>query len=292
MENIEQIITLEKIIDSLSNDSRAPITTFEGHLSLSGVEGLSRRSNTLLMVMCKQGSGIIEVNMRRHEIKPGSLLLIGYKSFLGKVEGSSDLIVRGLIISKGMAEDVIPPSSHDMLPLVIHLSADPVVNLNEEHRMALAHIYAGLQRILEYGQTSYSYKKLVCLLRCALYEVLEEVESNAGKRERSRSDDILAQFLHLVTTDFVTHRDVSYYSGKLNITPKHLSTVVKNLTGSTAGDWIERCVIMEAKQLLLNTDLTVQQISLELNFSSQSFFGKYFRNATGVSPKKYRIDNP
>lgn len=51
-------------------------------------------------------------------------------------------------------------------------------------------------------------------------------------------------------------------------------------------------MIMEAKQLLLNTDLTVQQISLELNFSSQSFFGKYFRNATGVSPKKYRIDNP
>ena len=53
-------------------------------------------------------------------------------------------------------------------------------------------------------------------------------------------------------------------------------------------EWIERYVILEAKAMLRSSNLTVQQISDELYFPSQSFFGKYFKKSTGMSPKEFR----
>jgi AraC-like DNA-binding protein len=49
--------------------------------------------------------------------------------------------------------------------------------------------------------------------------------------------------------------------------------------------------MLEAKALLKSTDKTIQQISDELNFPSQSFFGKYFKRRAGISPKNYRKSN-
>ena len=74
----------------------------------------------------------------------------------------------------------------------------------------------------------------------------------------------------------------------LRCVPGYLSTVVRTCTGRTASEWIERHVAQEAKALLKSTNMTVQQISNELNFPSQSFFGKFFKRLTGLSPKEYR----
>ena len=71
----------------------------------------------------------------------------------------------------------------------------------------------------------------------------------------------------------------------LCVTPKHLSATIKETSGRTAGEWIDSYVIIEAKTLLRNTGLTIQEVSAKLNFSNQSFFGKYFKHITGISPR-------
>ena len=83
-------------------------------------------------------------------------------------------------------------------------------------------------------------------------------------------------------------RMIEFYSEKLFLTPKHLSKVIRERSGKSAGEWIEDHVMLEAKALLKSTDKTIQQISDELKFPSQSFFGKYFKRRAGVSPKEYR----
>ena len=62
----------------------------------------------------------------------------------------------------------------------------------------------------------------------------------------------------------------------------------KKMQRKSAAEWIDDYVILEAKALLRSTNLTIQQISYELNFPSQSFFGKYFKRLTGMSPKEYK----
>jgi AraC-like DNA-binding protein len=81
---------------------------------------------------------------------------------------------------------------------------------------------------------------------------------------------------------------VSNYAKKLCITAKHLSAVVKNVSGQSPTDIINSYVILDAKISLTTTDMTIQEISARLHFPNQSFFGRYFKQHTGLSPRQYR----
>ena len=100
--------------------------------------------------------------------------------------------------------------------------------------------------------------------------------------------DICDRFISLVASHFKKERNIDFYADKLCITAKHLSHIVKEISGKTALGIIEEYVITESKALLLSTKKPIQQIGDELNFPSQSVFGKYFKRITGVSPKEYR----
>ncbi len=81
---------------------------------------------------------------------------------------------------------------------------------------------------------------------------------------------------------------MTFYAEQLFLTPKHLSRVIKEVSGRSAGEWIDEQVILEAKARLKNLSLTVQEISDQLGFPNQSFFGKYFKRHVGLSPSDYR----
>ena len=99
---------------------------------------------------------------------------------------------------------------------------------------------------------------------------------------------ILIKFIQILEDNFMTERSVTFYADKLFVTPKHLSAVLKEISEKTAGEWIDLRVILEAKLLLRSTGLNIQEISTKLNFANQSFFGKYFKHLTGMSPRDYR----
>lgn len=131
--------------------------------------------------------------------------------------------------------------------------------------------------------------------RALVYEVAAFVFRELYKCYEPFNSELLAnkgrmanKFLALVQENYKKERFLDFYASRLEITPKHLSRTIKNQTGFTAVEWIERFVILEAKVLLKSTNLNIQQISDELNFPSQSFFGKYFKKYTGKSPKEYR----
>ncbi|RFM34048.1 AraC family transcriptional regulator [Chitinophaga silvisoli] len=103
-----------------------------------------------------------------------------------------------------------------------------------------------------------------------------------------RSQLLSADFKKLVQQYFYTERSVRFYAEKLFVSRKHLSETVKEITGKTAGEWIDATVVLEAKVLLLNPTYSIAQIADMLYFSDQSRFGRYFKNLTGLSPLEYR----
>ena len=80
----------------------------------------------------------------------------------------------------------------------------------------------------------------------------------------------------------------SFYASLLHITPKYLTTIIKQVSGRSAAEWIDECVILEAKNLLKYSSMSIQQIAYYLNFPNQSFFGTYFKRRTGMSPTEYK----
>ena len=81
---------------------------------------------------------------------------------------------------------------------------------------------------------------------------------------------------------------MGFYAGQLHLTPKYLTTIIRKTSGRTAAEWIDDYVVLEAKNLLKYSTMSIQEIAYHLNFSTQSFFGKYFKQHTGTSPSRYK----
>lgn len=104
----------------------------------------------------------------------------------------------------------------------------------------------------------------------------------------NRNQEIVKELVRIIVQYYKTERNVSFYAEKLHLSPQHLSTTVKKVTGKTLTDILSSFIIRDAQAKLRSTDMTVQEIAYSLNFSDISFFGKYFKRYTGMSPKQYR----
>ena len=106
---------------------------------------------------------------------------------------------------------------------------------------------------------------------------------------RSRNDEYFNQFMSELTKHYMQERSVGFYAGQLHLTPKYLTTIIRKTSGRTAAEWIDDYVVLEAKNLLKYSTMSIQEIAYCLNFPNQSFFGKYFRSHTGMTPSAYRM---
>ena len=113
-------------------------------------------------------------------------------------------------------------------------------------------------------------------------------ESALNTTGLTRPEEIFHRFIKLVRQRCFTEREVDYYAGELFITPRYLSTVAHDISGHTAKQLIDKHVIIEIKIMLKTTQMTLQEIAHKMNFPDQSFFGRYFKKHTGMSPLQYR----
>lgn len=120
------------------------------------------------------------------------------------------------------------------------------------------------------------------------YNYFTKMKNNIDdSAEYNRNQRIYKDFIQAVQKNYMQERSIIYYADLLCISPKYLSQVIKSVTGRLAGEWISEYVILEAKALLKSNKYTVQQVCDMLNFANQSFFGKYFKRKTGMSPRAY-----
>lgn len=104
----------------------------------------------------------------------------------------------------------------------------------------------------------------------------------------ARSKAVFERFMNLVSEYHMEERSVVFYAGKLCLTPKYLSKLVKAASGRSAPEWIDSYVILEAKNMLRYSDTPVKEIVSRLNFPNPSTFHKFFKAKTGMTPTQYR----
>jgi len=114
-------------------------------------------------------------------------------------------------------------------------------------------------------------------------------ETIAGKYFYSRSE-VAQKFKKLVDANFRQNKSVSDYAALLNITSGHLSDTVHKDTGKTAGDIIHERIILEAKRLLYHSPKSVKEIAYELQYEDPSYFTRFFKTHTQLTPEQFRED--
>ena len=99
---------------------------------------------------------------------------------------------------------------------------------------------------------------------------------------------LLKTFQKLIEKHFATLKLPRDYAELMYITPNHLNALCNDLLGISAGEVIRNRVLLEAKRLLINLDLTIAEIGYQLNFNDNSYFTKFFKKYTGSTPEEFR----
>lgn len=131
-------------------------------------------------------------------------------------------------------------------------------------------------------------------LKLWLTEFLLLVEEFCGRRSNaavvtSRQKEMLFRgFKRLIDQHYKTIRLPKEYADLLYVTPNHLNALCQEMAGKTAGELIRDRVMLESKRLLVNADLSIAQIAYELNFQDNSYFSRFFRKQSGMTPEAFR----
>lgn len=202
-------------------------------------------------------------------------------------EVSEDFDCYVLLMSNSFIESLLVYMGQDIS--INGVMIDAVKEHEDKEKRTMEYIITAVRNIIDDDSNPFRRKVLEHLLMVVFYgsqqarSVMME-----DKKPRSSAEVLTMKFLQEVKEHFRQERQLNFYSERLCITPRYLSRVVKETTGSSAAEWIERYVVLEARALLKSTNMTIQQVSDVLNFPSQTFFGKYFKRRVGISPKEYR----
>lgn len=148
-----------------------------------------------------------------------------------------------------------------------------------------------LKYILD-SETGVTYKKEIIehLFSVFCYQMAGIIskEDDSSMNRMSRQEEIVFNFLTDLTTYYHTERMVEFYAERQSITTRHLSSVVKSITGKSASEIIALIVMNEAKVLLNSSEKPVSEVSSMLGFSDQYSFSHFFKKHLEVSPSQYR----
>lgn len=240
-----------------------------------------------LVAYHKAGSAILEIDMEKYDLsEPANIIRLLPGQIVAFNNTSPDFDVDVVIMSKSFVDNLLV-FANGSVPFSFDKRLNAVVRIGEREKMASMFIKA-IRHILDENAENPYKSKIVQHVMMAIFYSSENLSRTEVEKPRTNADILSKEFLALVKEHFREERQLKFYADKMCITPRYLSRVVKECTQFSAADWIERFVVLEARALLKSTNMTVQQISDELNFPSQTFFGKYFKRRVGLSPKEYR----
>lgn len=242
-----------------------------------------KKMEKAVITVCTSGCCHIKVNLQEYEIESPMLLTLMPGQIIESMSASANFQAYTISLSKRFLDMINIPGWQQKYLSMYNNPASP---LNEEHLTVTRFFFGILYRAAANTNNPFRLQVIENLIRVFYYGGISCNEPPVTHTVYKNS--IVERFLELVHENYRTERMISFYADRICVTPKYLSKVVKEHTGRSAGEWIESHVILDARAMLQSSDMTIQQIASSLNFPNQSFFGKYFKRATGLSPKEYR----
>ena len=229
------------------------------------------------MLIVVEGEVKYSVNIHEFVASNGTCALIREGVIIDNVICSgSARIIQLMFSQKGIASSNSTPHRLYVLP--------------DEHIIMLKGLYSMLRVIL--NERAFDNTRGEAAVNCVRFmrSIIEDESGHKDpfKNKSTRKDEIVARFLDCVNEHYREHRELGFYADQLSLSLKYMSQIIYGQTGRHPSQWIKDYVILDAKTMLRSGRYTIQQVAEELHFPNQSFFGKYFKEAVGVSPKKWK----
>ena len=133
---------------------------------------------------------------------------------------------------------------------------------------------------------------VLCQLKAFFIGFHEYLQRNPQYRpdevKSYRVRELFNRFMMLLERDYKISRDVNYYAAQMNISSKYLTNIVSQVTGHTPKTIIDQYVILQLKMHLKRTTQSIKEMAWEFHFADVSFFCRYFKKHTGLTPQQIR----
>lgn len=154
-----------------------------------------------------------------------------------------------------------------------------------------AQLQSLVEDMISYFENSLPFKNEALGAQLRLLLIYCNTECNLPQPLESNESCILVDFRRDVENEFRISHKVGEYAEKLSITPKYLNEVIKGSLGYTAKEYILDRIIIEAKRLLLHSEMSAKQIAYELGFKEAVHFSAFFKKITGLTPIMFKDSN-
>lgn len=244
-----------------------------------------------IVLFCLAGQMQFQINLQNFELHSNDILIV-QEGAIGEYRGmSDDAKIAVIAFASEYFQGTFQVEATMSLQRRLYVS--PICHLKKEAIEESMAIYRLMKaKIMEIDNPFRKGALLgytqVLTYNAYNYLLTSDSDEEKSQKKTGRQQELYTRFIKEVQKSYTKERSISYYANVLCITPKYLSQVVHKVSGRFASDWITDFVILEAKALLKSRKYTVQQIADMLNFSNQSFFGKYFREKVGCSPTSYQ----
>ena len=237
------------------------------------------------VLIIKSGWATPIINMIERRFEQGDLVFLGSNGILQYKEASTDVRGIGLSISDELFSLAIGnriPAAFDghLRDFQMHLEPAQVEYLDQLHSILYQHL----------KQQNGSSQVTLHLLSALLWYVdnLWSQHEQTYRENQTRQQRLFTDFIQLVSEFAPAHHTIDYYASRLCITPRYMSTIIRQVSGKSAKQWIDDALVTRIKIELKHSDKTIAHIADDMNFPNPSFMIKFFKRMTGMTPASFR----
>ena len=235
--------------------------------------------------MVVRGELRVNINLVERHLTAGTLVFLGPGTIVHPVFLSPDLEILGF----GLSANFPMPYTAGQMPAAFNGQVrDFQLPASEADFKTARDIVDLLWHVVH--QTDYNRQTVSSLVATQMhhYDGLYRQHADLLQATLSREQTIFDRFIYLVNRYSQREHQLAFYAEKMCLTERYLGTVVRQASGTTAKEWIDRALITRIQVELRHTEKSVAQISEEMNFPNPSFFSKYFKRLMGVTPLEYK----
>jgi len=229
------------------------------------------------------------------KVSGGQVLLLPANKLMQPMMVSTDVEVAILLVSDKVLREVLGPQFNlwnraMFLDEIYVIDGGLWINGADNYARTFLQGVDSEGHFRLYRELILSFLRTMFLMICEMLMRKDTTAVDVPPIEASTASEknLFDRFMLLLAKEPNKRQQVSYYASQLNITPKYLSTICKQVSGKSPIRWITESVMDDIYQMLRNTNMSVKEISNKLGFPNSSFFGQYFKEESGMTPLEYR----
>lgn len=240
------------------------------------------------ILLCTGGLGTVRVGFKEWQLSGGTVITLFPNDVVALYDTSPDFAVETLGYGKAMLREASLQVEHAVYSRLRNdrcRAGSPTVTGIVEATFALLRIYtANFSRACADRIVLYQLKAFFL----GYYDYISANGSGPGDAGSRRVNELFNDFMERLESDYRRAHSVAYYAAAMNITPKYLNNIVRLITGHTTKNVIDHYVILQLKLCLRDNGRSIKQLAWDFNFSDESFFCRYFKQHTGMTPQQFR----